>query len=104
MERGNLARVNRRVLSRTSPSVLAPRPVWGPRCGRTGTQVSATRQVTRARLGETKRWERIEGQDRLACSQSPHDETVVARCAQYETVLPLALKSKLATGHLSWMR
>lgn len=52
----------------------------------------------RARLGETKRRERIEGQDCLACSQSPHDETVVARCAQYETVLPLALESRQAQG------
>jgi hypothetical protein len=32
-----------RVLSPTSPSVLAPRPVWGPRCGRMGTQAGATR-------------------------------------------------------------
>jgi hypothetical protein len=32
------------------------------------------------------------------CSQSPHDETVVARCAQFETILPLALKSRPATG------
>ena len=32
------------------------------------------------------------------CSQSPHDETVVAQCAQSETVLPLALKLKPATG------
>ena len=31
----------------------------------------------------------MKGQDRLACSQSPHDETVVARCAQFETILPL---------------
>ena len=38
------------------------------------------------------------GQDCLLCSQSPHDETVVARCAQFETILPLALKSKPATG------
>jgi hypothetical protein len=32
------------------------------------------------------------------CSQSPHDKAVVARCAQFETILPLALKSKPATG------
>ena len=37
----------------------------------------------------TKRQERVQGQDRLVCSQSPHDETVVARCAQFETILPL---------------
>jgi len=32
------------------------------------------------------------------CSQSPHDETVVARCAQFKTILPLALKLRPATG------
>ena len=31
-----------RVLSSTSPTVLAPRPVWGPRCGHLGAQVDAT--------------------------------------------------------------
>jgi hypothetical protein len=46
---------------------------------------------------ETKRRDRIEGQDCLACSQSPHDEAVVARCAQFETILPLTLESKPAT-------
>ena len=59
----------------------------------TGTQIRATRHVTRARLGETKRRERIEGQDRLACSQNPYDKAVVARCAQFETILPLASRS-----------
>ena len=32
-----------RVLSPVSPSILAPRPVWGPRCGWTGAQTGATR-------------------------------------------------------------
>jgi hypothetical protein len=32
-----------RVLSSTSPSVLAPRLVWGPHCGRLGSQIDATR-------------------------------------------------------------
>lgn len=35
----------------------------------------------------------MKGQDRLVCSQSPHDETVVARCAQFKTTLPLADQS-----------
>ncbi len=47
---------------------------------------------------ETKGRERIKGKERLACSQSPHDETVVARCAQFETILPLTLKTRPATG------
>ena len=36
-----------RVLSSTSPPVLAPRPVWGPRCGQLGAQVDATRNRDR---------------------------------------------------------
>ena len=59
---------------------------------------SVTRQVTRARLGGDKKMGEDKGAECLACSQSPHDETVVARCAQSETVLPLALKSRPATG------
>lgn len=37
--------MNMRVLSPTSPSVLAPHPVWGPRCARPGAQVGTTRMV-----------------------------------------------------------
>ncbi len=40
-----------RVLSPPSPAVLAPRPVWGPRCGRPGSQVGATRS----------RWDEVKG-------------------------------------------
>ena len=36
------------VLSPTSPPVLAPRPVWGPRCGQLGAKVDATRKDDRA--------------------------------------------------------
>ena len=62
-------------------------------------QVSATRQVTTGQIGKkTKRREQMKGQDRLVCSQSPHDKAVVARGAQFETTLPLALKSRPATG------
>jgi len=37
-----------RVLSLTSPPVLAPRPVWGPHCGQLGAQIDATRSRDRA--------------------------------------------------------
>ena len=37
-----------RVLSSTSPPVLAPRPVWGPHCGQLGAQIDATRSRDRA--------------------------------------------------------
>ena len=36
-------RLTPRVLSSTSPTGFAPRPVWGPRCRRLGSQVDATR-------------------------------------------------------------
>jgi hypothetical protein len=49
-------------------------------------------------IGGDKKTGADRGEDRLVCSQSSHDETVVARCAQFETILPLALKSRPATG------
>lgn len=99
MERGNLARVSRRVLSRTWVPVRPRTPpgVGTPlrANGHPGSRHPSSHDVPD--WGETKRRERMEGQDCLACSQSPHDETVVARRAQSGPALLPARRKPPAT-------